>query len=161
MNVCPSLQWLRPKQRNSEAANTIDRRQWESERSRVINTTQAVSSPLSWPECAFVTAAYSHTVQAGLWQRARRASLPGPGMTSGVKAEWTAWQQTCRRPHTARDDQHSCEIWQSNTAVYCAQTVFYNILSYPSKRFGVFLFSASNCSASYTLHIWYLSWIQF
>lgn len=46
------------------------KKQWESRqetgrseraKSWVINTTQAVSSPLSWPQCAFVRSAYSLT----------------------------------------------------------------------------------------------------
>lgn len=46
------------RERKREAANITHRRLWERD-SRVINRTQAVRSPLSWTECAFVTAAYS------------------------------------------------------------------------------------------------------
>lgn len=80
------------------------------ERGRVINIAQAVSYPLSWPECAFVTAAYSPcTAQSMTTCQAGTSSKPwhDQRFESRVDSVTADTHNTRRRPHTA-GNEHVC-----------------------------------------------------
>lgn len=124
-----------------QTANTKVRRQRERKRSKVINTTQPLSSPLSCSECAFVTAAYNHspdqsmtTCQAGI------ISKPRHGQRCDSRG-WTAWQPNnlTMYVHAQQERFADTQLWHKTVLSLTLRfIVFFNILHNPLTTLPLF-----------------------